>query len=122
MIEDYSNYIFTYNAKVIRVVDGDTIYAEIDLGFHVKIVEMFRFSKIDTPEIYRPRNKSELKHGQEAKIFLENLILDKDIVLVSKKTGKYGRWIADIYLETGENVQDLLIENGFEKRESYEVI
>jgi micrococcal nuclease len=118
-IIDYTERTFVYKAKVIKVVDGDTIYCDVDLGFHVRILEKFRFDYIDTPEIYHPKNEKELEHGREAKQFLKDLILNKIVWLKTKKTGKYGRWIAGVYLEDGTNVQRLLLENGFEKKENY---
>jgi micrococcal nuclease len=118
-IVDYEGRNFIFQARVVRVVDGDTIYCDIDLGFHIRTMQMLRFSVIDTPEIYHPKNEAELQHGREAKEYLENLILGKDVWVKTRKTGKFGRWIANVYLMDGTNVQRLLIENGFEKRESY---
>ncbi len=117
-LTDYENFIFVYNAKVVRVVDGDTVYCEVDLGFHVKIIESFRLSRVDTPEIWRPINEFELDHGRRAKQYLVDLIEGKEVIIETSKTGKYGRWVADIYYE-GKDIQDLLIENGFEKLDSY---
>ena len=48
--------MYEYKAKLIRVVDGDTIDAEIDLGFKIFIKERIRFAGIDTPES-RTRHK-----------------------------------------------------------------
>lgn len=127
---NYKDVSFTYSAFVTRVVDGDTIYADVDLGFHILTKQKFRLLGIDTPEIYRPLNEKELAHGREAKRFLESLILNKFVIIQTKKTGKYGRWLADVYLDdnfidevSGDDwyvsVTEKMIEAGFEKRESY---
>lgn len=112
--------MYEYNATVTRVVDGDTIVVCVDLGMKVSIDIMLRLNNIDTPEIRRASNIDEKMHGYEAKTYVEDLLLDKKVVIrtFKDKTGKYGRYIADVYIN-GDSVVDLLIENGFEKKESY---
>ena len=58
--------MYNYNAKCVRVVDGDTIDAEIDLGFDVKVKKRIRLAGINAPES-RTRNKVEKKLGLAAK-------------------------------------------------------
>ena len=60
---------YRYNAKVMRVVDGDTLDLEIDLGFNIKINERVRLFGIDTPET-RTRDLEEKKRGLEAKEYV----------------------------------------------------
>jgi len=111
--------MYAYKALVTRVVDGDTVYAAVDLGFYMCAQLKFRLSDIDTPELYRPINEAEKIHAREAKDFLSNLILDKHVTIYSEKTGKYGRWLAKIYID-GQSVSEALREAGFEKRSDYE--
>ena len=123
--------MFEYIAKVIKVTDGDTIKCIVDLGFDVSVKATFRFAKIDTPEIYSPSCEAELLHGLQAKEFLYDLIYDKEIRIVSGKVtkkirkrkkmtkGKYGRWICDLFLLDGTDIQQLLKDNGFDKKETY---
>ena len=123
--------MYDYIAKVIKVTDGDTIKCIIDLGFDISVKATFRFSKIDTPEIYSPSCKAEKIHGLQAKEFLNDLIYDKEIRIVSGKItkkirkrkkmtkGKYGRWICDLFLLDGTDIQQLLINEGFKKKDSY---
>ena len=91
--------MYTYNAKCTRVVDGDTIDAEIDLGFDVKISKRIRLSGIDAPES-RTRNKVEKKLGLAAKERLIELMEGAANVfeLESKEIGKYGRILGVIYI------------------------
>jgi len=110
---------YKYKALVTKVVDGDTIYATVDLGFYMCSQLKFRLKDIDTAEIFRPINEAEKKHGFEAKEFLKNLVLDKYVSIYTEKTGKYGRWLASVYIDQ-QNVSDMLREAGFEKRPSYE--
>ena len=75
--------MFEYKAKTIRVVDGDTIDAYIDLGFKVVLKERIRLMGIDTPES-RTRNLAEKSWGLAAKKRLEALLSGKDFILQTK--------------------------------------
>ena len=125
------NYDYYYeNIEVTKVTDGDTFHVKAtrDIGFNVSATAkvVIRLSKIDTPEIYRPRNEAELKHGQEAKQFCEKVFAEAtQIDMHSFKSGRYGRWIAKIYIHSEEGgeptcLEEMLKANGFEKMESYE--
>ncbi len=95
-----SNY--TYNAKITRVVDGDTVDAIVDLGFNVKMNIRFRLEGYDSPETYRPKNKQELAKGREATKALIDMIGGAFVDIESSKHGKY-RWLGTIY-QLGETV------------------
>ena len=96
--------MWTYRAKVIRVIDGDTVDVDIDLGFGIwQKNERVRIMGIDTPES-RTRNKVEKKFGLAAKAKLQSL-LGKDTVLkttINKKgvdmKGKFGRVLGEIFV------------------------
>jgi len=111
--------MYEYKAKVTKVVDGDTFYAEVDLGFFVKINLKFRLADIDTPEIFRPRNSTEKHHGLMAKDFVKELILDKIVTVRTNKTGKYGRWIAYVDVEGTGDLTESLKANFLEKKLIY---
>ncbi len=113
-----SDYKYSYDAKVIRIVDGDTIELCVDLGFKLSLTEKFRFDKIDTAEIFRPRNAAEKEHGLESTDWLIDKILGKTIRIHTSKSGKYGRWLIDLYLDD-ENIQTTMFNEGFAKREEY---
>ena len=112
--------MYEYNAKLINVVDGDTLDFEVSLGFGIFHKIRVRLDGIDTPEIRRG-TEEERKHGREAKKYLEWSWLNQEGVLVTHKDrkGKYGRYIADFY-SNGKDIVGDLIDNGFEKREDYE--
>jgi len=111
--------MYTYKAKVIRILDGDTFECEIDVGFQMTITTKLRLADIDTPESYRPTNEAERTHGNAAKAFVTALMLDTYIIIRTSKTGKYGRYIASVELTDGQDLTTLLKENDFEKRDSY---
>lgn len=94
-------------ANVVYVVDGDSLDAKLDLGFSVKVKHRFRLSRVDTPERGQPGY-------DEAKRFMVNTVLDKDVVLDVEKLDKYGRYLAEIYVN-GVNVNDLLLSTGLAK-------
>ena len=86
--------MYRYNAKLDRVVDGDTIDAEIDLGFEITIKKRIRLGGINAPES-RTRNLAEKKMGLAAKERLKEMLEGSAIEfeLESTKLGKYGRVI-----------------------------
>jgi len=111
--------MFEYKAQVTRVVDGDTFKATVDLGFRIYATETFRLGGIDTPETWRPKTEAERDHGQAAKQRVIDLVDGKEVIIKTAKTGKYGRWIAFVTLEDGQDLTELLISEGFEKRTDY---
>lgn len=89
--------MYHYSAKVTSVYDGDTFRADVDLGFHVGCQNLaFRMADIDAPEL---RGASLVK-GRAARDYMREMILGKDIEIKTQKdkSGKYGRWIADVYV------------------------
>lgn len=83
---------YTYNAEVIRVVDGDTVIARVDLGFDTWKKCNIRLYGINTPET-RTRDLQEKAKGLEAKERLITLLSDNDNMFVLESMGldKYGR-------------------------------
>ena len=113
--------MYNYNAKCTRVVDGDTIDAEIDLGFDIKVVKRIRLGGINAPES-RTRNKVEKKLGLAAKERLKE-ILDgaaNCFELESSELGKFGRVIGKLHIDkiagkdviTKVCVNDCLVKEG----------
>lgn len=93
---------YQYWARVVEVIDGDTVDCEIDLGFELKIRARVRLQGINTPEIFGvKKTSSEYKKGIAAKVFLESLIPKNGWVelRVAQASGreKYGRWLGRIY-------------------------
>ena len=109
--------MWTYRAKVVRVIDGDTVDVDIDLGFGIwQKNERVRIMGIDTPES-RTRNKIEKKFGLAAKAKLKS-ILGKTTVFkttINKKgldmKGKFGRVLGD-FLQDDKSVAKTMCETG----------
>ena len=106
--------MFEYKVYIQRVVDGDTVDVDIDLGFGVILKkERVRIMGIDTPES-RTRDKVEKKFGIASKARLKE-ILGKEAVLVCKEydaKGKFGRVLGDFTTNDGRMVTDVLVEEG----------
>lgn len=104
---------YSYNVIVYRVVDGDTLDVDIDLGFSIWVREQrIRLNGIDAPET-RTRNLNEKKWGYASKEFICEMIDNAEKVVIETqldKTGKYGRILADLYCD-GVNVCDALVKN-----------
>ena len=83
--------MYEYKAKLIKVVDGDTVDAMIDCGFSVFRKERIRLRGINAPES-RTRDKEEKKLGLAAKARLKELLKGQDVELhCEKEKGKFGR-------------------------------
>ena len=107
--------MYTYNATVVRVVDGDTADAMIDLGFNTWVKKRIRFMGVDTWEC-RTRDLEEKKKGLEAKAFVKDLLENSDegkFSIKSHGVGKYGRVLGELFVKGHEkSVNELLKENG----------
>ncbi len=104
--------MYQYNAKCIRVVDGDTIDAYVDLGFNIWVEKRIRLFGIDTPET-RTTDLQEKEKGIAAKNFLEEQIKNNnyEFILKSFGTGKFGRCLGEIFIND-TNVNQLLLQEG----------
>ena len=104
-----------YSAKLVRVVDGDTCDAMIDLGSDTWVKKRIRFYGVDTWES-RTRNKEEKVKGLAAKAYVKDLLENSDggkFVLKSYGVGKYGRVLGELFVKGNEqSVNELLKENG----------
>jgi micrococcal nuclease len=103
--------------KVLKVVDGDTIDVDIDLGFDISFTSRVRLAGIDTPES-RTTDKMEKALGLEVKKKLGDLIASaKTIVIKTEKpdsSEKYGRILGWLYLDGAElSVNEALIAGGY---------
>ena len=112
------NKLFYYKAKVLRVVDGDTVKLWVDLGLASYRRITLRLYGVDTPEIFGvPKESEEYARGMEAKKFVEERLLDKTVWIHTHKdkTGKYGRYLADVFFQDADgkhvSISKLLLED-----------
>ena len=104
--------MYEHRCKVVKVIDGDTVDVDIDLGFGVWMhKERVRLFGIDTPES-RTRDLEEKKYGLAAKKFLTNMLDDDGGIILKThkdKTGKFGRILGELWRTT--NYADQSINN-----------
>lgn len=109
--------LYNYKATITNVVDGDTVDAIIDVGFHSTRKERLRLSSIekgvmlDAFEIRGP----ERPKGLLAKKFAEEILLGKEFIIHTEKSDVFGRWLAIIYLPDGNTFNEMLIKGGHTK-------
>jgi micrococcal nuclease len=118
--------LFWYRAKVRRVVDGDTIDLEFDLGLDAYRHERVRLYGVDAPEIYGVKKESEeYARGVSAKEFVTECLEGKMVWVntIKDKTGKYGRYLAHVYFQDDSgahvSISKLLLEDGLAKEAEY---
>ena len=108
--------MYEYRCKIRRVVDGDTVDIDIDLGFGVWLhKERVRIYGIDTPES-RTRDLVEKRFGLAAKDFAKKFLLDHDpeVTLVCKEydaKGKFGRILGDIIVDNKSMSETMIQEH-----------
>lgn len=105
--------IYTYAAEVEKVVDGDTIWVWVNLGFDFSVRQKLRFRGINAPEM-------DTEAGKRAKKFVEEALKpfeESGIEITTTKPDKYDRYLADIWL--GDvNLNKLLLEKGLARLQS----
>lgn len=82
------SYADQYEGRVIKVIDGDTIWVKTN-NKHIKI----RLSYIDAPELKQT-------YGVRSKNFLTNLILDKNVQINANKKDRYNRHLGEVYIHS----------------------
>ena len=107
-----------YDVTVIKVVDGDTVDVDIDLGFGVCLKdERVRIMGIDTPES-RTSDRVEDLFGEAAKARLKELMKDGAKLITTENKhgedmkGKFGRILGDFRAPNGDLVTDIMISEG----------
>ena len=105
---------YIYNARLIRVVDGDTADAWIDCGFNISVKKRIRFMGVDTWEC-RTRNLEEKALGLKAKAYTTEMLERNEgkFLVKSHGVGKYGRLLGELFVDgEDKSLNDLLKENG----------
>jgi len=110
--------MYEYRVKqVLKIVDGDTIDVDIDLGFDISFTSRVRLAGIDTPES-RTTDKKEKTLGLEVKQRLKDLLSKSSSVVIKTEkpdsTEKYGRVLGWLFIDGAEkSVNEALIADGY---------
>ena len=113
---DKDPYIYRVK-KVIKVVDGDTIDADIDLGFSISLEKRVRLSGVDTPES-RTTDLKEKSLGLEVKEWLKHKLEGATDILIKTQlpdsTEKYGRILGNLYINNEAlSLNQQMIDEGY---------
>lgn len=104
--------MYDYNAALVRVVDGDTVRLDIDLGFwEWRHSQSYRFLRVDAPEMSTPE-------GIAAKSWLETYLAGKKLVAHTEKSDHFARYLVEL-LADGQNVSDALVAAGHAVYKTY---
>jgi len=108
---------YRYRAHVLKIYDGDTITVRVDLGFHTHTIQRLRLARIDAWEV----RGEERPAGLIARDWLRTQILGRDVEVQTNKdaTGKWGRYIAEVFTLDGANLNDALVANSHAKYHDY---
>jgi micrococcal nuclease len=115
------DYLYHYRALITAVYDGDTVTAEIDMGLKTFVKgEKLRLHRINTPEV----RGEEKEAGKVARDYLRSRILGKEVLVETFKDrqGKYGRYLAEIWLPENNgytNLNDELVAKGYAEYHEY---
>ena len=108
--------MYEYRCNLVKIIDGDTIDVDLDLGFAVVLKKQrIRLYGINTPES-RTRDLEEKKYGLAAKARLRELLEEADTISIKteidkKARGKYGRILGTVMVGT-TNINSLLVDEG----------
>lgn len=104
---------YVYRAKVVKVVDGDTVDVDIDLGFGITRRERVRLAGVNTPELHS-KDLAEQQAAKAAKEFVVNWThpLSEVRLRTEKEQEKYGRYLAWVEGPDGESLNAALLRAG----------
>lgn len=102
--------LYHYKAELIRVVDGDTIDVDIDLGFDkIRTRQRLRLLEVDTPE------RSEIGFAEATEFVKQRLSASKQIIINTVRKDSFGRWLAMVWYD-GKNLNQELFDMGWEMK------
>lgn len=112
--------MYTYKAKLVRVINGDTLDIEIDLGFDIIIKQRLKLFGIDTPDSRSP-NVTTKEKGLAVKQRLISLLTKEfKVETMLNKRGKYGRILGKVYIVDEKDnevcINELLVDEGLAER------
>ena len=93
---------YFYEATLVRVIDGDTIDVELDLGFGISYKTRLRLYGINCPEINTEK-------GKKARTFVESVLTNRKFYVktIKDRKGKYGRYLAIIFIIDNGDMESL---------------
>lgn len=103
--------MYNYKATVERVVDGDTVVLNIDLGFTVHWKSSCRLWGINTPELNSKDQEARIKALEAKQYLIDKLPAGSKLLINSKELDKYGRPLVEIFIND-VNINNEIINKG----------
>ena len=108
--------MYTYKAKLVRVINGDTLDIEIDLGFDLSIKQRLKLYGVDTPDSRSTDLEIRQKGLDVKQRVIEVLTKEFTVTTILNKRGKYGRILGKVYIvDDNDNkvcINELLVDEG----------
>jgi micrococcal nuclease len=104
---------YTYHVTLIKVVDGDTLTLEVDLGFRTRMVQKFRLYGINAPEVVGDTRPAGLAATAHISQLLGPPGTQLTVNSYKDPIDKYGRWLVTVYDAAGNDVNRQMVKDGF---------
>lgn len=106
--------VYRYRARLLRLIDGDTLDVEVDLGFRTHVRTPLRLLGLNAPELSIQAGRDALSWVSQ---WMAGTGVATNLVIDSAKDGdwsgdKYGRWLATVWDEQGRCLNDDLLASG----------
>jgi micrococcal nuclease len=102
---------YRYKAKLGRVIDGDTLEMDIDLGFSVWVAVRIRLARINAPELNSPSPEERAGATRAKEWLIQRFASNRECRLQSRRGDKYGRWLGEITHDNA-NLSDEMLSLG----------
>lgn len=104
--------MYQYAARLIRVIDGDTVVLDLDLGFYQwRLARSYRLARINAPEM-------STREGPPSRDALVAYLQGKALSVQTAKADSFDRWIVELWADN-QNTSDYLVEQGFAEYKTY---
>lgn len=105
--------MYTYAARLVRVIDGDTVALDLDLGFYQwRLGRSYRLARIDAPE-------RGTEAGKDATAHVVSILTGASFLMVqTSRADSFDRWIVELFAD-GRNVSDEMVAAGYAIHRSY---
>lgn len=107
--------MYEYRATVVRVIDGDSLYLDIDVGFNLTTRQCVRLLRINAPEMRGETREA----GIRSKSYLESLLPLRQqgtLIIRTEKDDSFGRYLAELLVTDGDgtvtNINQAMLDSG----------